>query len=87
MKKIVKMVRETWQNTKLSFSSLICQTNLKDIDEKVIETNTYLENHCKQQNLDFNDSDINKSDLNSRGLHLLERGGSKLAKRFLDYLY
>ena len=81
------MVRETWQNTKLSFSSLICQTNLKDIDEKVIETNTYLENYCKQQNLDFNDSDINKSDLNSRGLHLLERGGSKLAKRFLDYLY
>ena len=83
----MKMVRETWQNTKLSLSSLICQTNLNDIDEKVIETNTYLENYCKQQNLDFNDSHINKSDLNSRGLHLLKRGGSKLAKRFLDYLY
>ena len=87
MKKIIKMVRDTWQNTTLSLSSLICQTNLKDIDEKVIETNTYLENYCKQQNLDFNDGHINKSDLNSRGLHLLERGGSKLAKRFLDYLY
>ena len=30
VKKIVKMVRET--NTKLCFSSLICQTDLKDID-------------------------------------------------------
>ena len=34
VKKIVKMVRETCKNTKLCFSSLICRTDLKDIDEK-----------------------------------------------------
>ena len=35
VKKIVKMVRETCKNTKLCFSSLICRTDRKDIDEKV----------------------------------------------------
>ena len=53
VKKIAKMVRETCKNTKLCFSSLICRTDLKDIDEKVIKINTHLENYCKQQNLDF----------------------------------
>ena len=50
--KIVKMVvKETCKNTKLCFSSLICRTDLKDIDEKVIKTNTHLKNYCKQQSL------------------------------------
>ena len=41
-----------------------------------------------QQSLDFIDnSNIKKSDLNSRGLHLQKRGSSKLAKNFLDYFY
>ena len=41
--KIVKMVvKETCKNTKLCFSSLICRTDLKDIDKKVIKTNTHL---------------------------------------------
>ena len=35
VKKIVKMVRETCKNTKLCFSSLICRTDRKDINEKV----------------------------------------------------
>ena len=88
VKKIVKMVRETCKNTKLCFSSLICRNDLKDIDEKVKKTNTHLENYCKQQNLGFIDnSNLKKSDLNSRGLHLQERGSSKLAKNFLDYFY
>ena len=88
VKKIVKMVRETCKNTKLCFSSLICRNDLKDIDEKVKKTNAHLENYCKQQNLGFIDnSNLKKSDLNSRGLHLQERGSSKLAKNFLDYFY
>ena len=82
------MVRETCKNTKLCFSSLICRTDQKDIDEKVTKTNTHLENYCKQQNLGFIDnSNLKKSNLNSRGLHLQERCSSKLAKNFLDYFY
>ena len=88
VKKISKMVRETCKNTKLYFSSLICRTDMKDVDEMVIKTNTHLENYCKQQNLDFIDnSNIKKSDLNSRGLHLQKHGSSKLAKNFLDCFY
>ena len=43
-KKSVRMVRETYKNTKLCFSSFICPTDLKDIDEKIKKTNTCLEN-------------------------------------------
>ena len=71
VKKIVKMVRKTCKNTKLCFSSLIYRIDLKHTDEKVIKTNTHLENYCKQQNLDFiNNSNIKLSDPNSRLLHL-----------------
>ena len=85
MKKIVKLVRETCKVTKLCFSSLICRTDVPDIDEKVIKTNTNLENYCNQQNIGFiSNNNIKKSDLNARGLHLHERGSSKLAKNFLD---
>ena len=74
-KKICKMGRETCKNTKLCFSPLTCRTDQKDIDENVKKI-THLENYCKQQNLDLIDnSNIKKSDLNSRGLHL----------HFLDY--
>ena len=86
--KIVKMVKETCKNTKLCFFSLICQTDLKDIDKKIRKTNTHLENYCNQQDVNFIDnSNIKKSDLNSRGLHLQERGCSKLAINFSYYFY
>ena len=79
------MVRGTCKNTKLCFSWLICRTDLKDIGEKVKKLKKI---YCKQQNLDFIDnSNLKKSDLNSRGLQLQERGSSKLAKNFLDYFY
>ena len=82
-----QMVRETCKNTK----NLFLLIDLKDIERywrKGKKTNTHLENYCKQQNLDLIDnSNIKKSDLNSRGLHLQERGSSELAKDFLDYFY
>ena len=53
-----------------------------------MKTNTHLEIYCKQQNLDFIDySNIKKSDLNLRELHLQERGSSKLAKNVLDDMH
>ena len=72
LKNIAKKVRGACKDTKLCFSLLICRKDLKDIDKKVIKASTHLENLCKQQNLDFIDnSNIKKSDLNSRGLHLI----------------
>ena len=52
------------------------------------ETNSHLENYCKQQNLGFiNNKNINKSDLAAKGLHLKEPGSSKLKKNFIEYTY
>lgn len=42
-------------------------------------------NYCKQQNFGFiNNNNINKSDHAARGLHLKERGSSKVAKKFIE---
>ena len=88
VKKIVKLVKETCKDTKLSFSSVICRTDIKDITDTINTTNSHLENYCKQQNVGFiNNGNIKKSDLNSKGLHLHERGSSKLAKNLLDFIY
>ena len=43
----MKLVREISKNTKLCFSSDICRTDIKDIDEKIKEINSHLENHWK----------------------------------------
>ena len=64
VKKIV--VRDTSNNTKLFFSSIICRIDIRDIDGNIIETNSHLENYWKQQNLGFiNNKNINKSDVPS----------------------
>ena len=88
VKKTVKLVKETCKDTKLSFSSVMCRTDVKDITDTINTTNSHLENYCKQQNVGFiNNGNIKKSDLNSKGLHLHERGSSKLAKNLLDFIY
>ena len=67
---------------------MICCSNIKDITDTINTTNSHLENYCKQQNVGFiNNGNIKKSDLNSKGLHLHERGSSKLAKNLLDFIY
>ena len=82
LKKIVKLVKETCKDTKLSFSSVTCRTDIKDITDTINTTNSHLENYCKQQNVGFiNNGNIKKSDLNSKELHLHERGSSRLTKK------
>ena len=84
----MKLVKETWKDTKLSFSSVICRTDVKDITDTIITTNYRLENYCKQQNVGFiNNDNIKKSDLNSKRPHLHERGNSKLTKTLLDFIH
>ena len=88
VKKIVKLVKENCKDTKLSFSSVICRSDVKDIADTINTTNSHLQNYCKQQNVGFIDNgNIKKSDLNPKGLHLHERSSSKLAKNLLDFIY
>ena len=85
VKEIVNMVKETCEDTKFCFSSLIFRIDLKDIIKKVIKTNRRLKNCYKQLKLDLSDNgNIQKSDLNTRGQHLQDHGSSKTAKTFLD---
>ena len=43
------------------------------------ETKSHFESYCKEQNLGFINNS-NKSDVAAKGLHLKERGSTKLAK-------
>ena len=85
VKEIVNMVKETCEDTKFCFSSLIFRIDLKDIMKKVIKTNRRLENCYNQLNLNPSDNgNIQKSDLNTREQHLQDHGSSKTTKTFLD---
>ena len=62
------MVKKLWKYTKRNFSSVIYHTNIKDISDTIITTNSHLENYWKQQNFGFTDNgNIRKSDLNTKG--------------------
>ena len=45
-KKIVKLVKENCKDTKLSFSSVICPTDVKYIADTISTTNSHLQNYC-----------------------------------------
>ena len=78
----------TCKDTKLSFSSLICCSNIKDITDTINTTYSHLENYWKQQTVASIDiGNIKESDLNSERLNLLDCGSSKLAKNLLDFIY
>ena len=47
VKKIVELVNKTCKDTKLSFSSVICCTDIKDITDTINTTNSHAENCCK----------------------------------------
>ena len=88
VKKIVKLVKENCKDTKLSFSSVICRSDVEDLTDTINTINSHLQNCCKQQNVGFiGNGNIKKSDLNPKGLHLHECGSSKLAKNLLDFIY
>ena len=42
VKMILKLVKKTWQDTKLSFYSVICCTDIKDISDTISTINSHL---------------------------------------------
>ena len=61
------------QKHKTILLSVICCADIKNINDKIKTINAHLEIYRQWQNQDFiNSSNKNKSDLNSKGLHLLE---------------
>ena len=88
IKKYVKLVKETCKDTKLNLSSVICCTDIKDITDAIKTKSYHPKNYYEQQNVGFIDKgNIKKSDLNSKWLHLYERGSSKLAKSLLGFIH
>ena len=88
VKNVVKLLLETSKGTKLCFSSTIYRIDIKDVDGRINEINSHLENCCKQQNLGFIKSCIiNKSGHTAKGLNLNERESSESGEHFIEYVY
>ena len=67
-------------------SSLVTRCDGEDVAEKVNEANTILKSNCMKSNLAFLDnSNINQSHLDSRGLHLKPNGTSVLQANILNF--
>ena len=85
--KTVTQVKKVFQNTKITFSSIIIRKDRKNIDNKVSQVNSYLKNYCSQKNIDFIDNgNIKEEHLSQKKLHLYKKGNSILTKIFLKYL-
>ena len=86
-KKIVKQVKKVSQNTKNFFSSIIIRKDRKNVDKKVSQVNSFLQNYCKQKNIDFiANGNLKEEHLGQKKLHLNKNGNSILANNFLKYL-
>ena len=81
-KKIVKKVKQTSPNTKVSFSSLITRKDKKDLDKKVQDVNNRLKNYCTETNFNNN---IKKEQLGNKKFHLKKKGNIVFANDLLKY--
>ena len=74
-------------HSEVVISSLVTRCDGEDVAEKVNEVNTILKSNWVKSNLAFLDnSNINQSHLNSRGLHLNRNGTSVLQANILNFL-
>ena len=74
-------------HSEVVISSLVTRCDGEDVDGKVNEANTVLKSNCVKSNLAFLDnSNINRSHLNSRELHLNRNGTSVLQANILNFL-
>ena len=81
-KKIVKKVKQTSPNTKVSFSSLITRKDKKDLDKKVQDVNNRLKNYCTETNFNNN---IKKEQLGNKKFHLKKKANIVFANDLLKY--
>ena len=74
-------------HSEVVISSSVTRCDGEDVVEKVNEVNTILKSNCVKSNLAFLDnSNINRSHLNSRGLHLNRNGTSVLQANIFNFL-
>ena len=74
-----KQFKKDSGNTEIVISSLVVRTDGRELAKKVKQTNIVLKSNCISNNLTFLDnSDINRSHLNYRGLHLNREGSVQL---------
>ena len=76
---VAQQFKQESRNTKIVISSLITRSDNPEFTNKVKETNIALKLNCEENNWSFIDnSNLNNSHLNHRGLHLTREGSAPL---------
>ncbi len=84
---LAKKFRKDFSNTEVLISSLIVRNDSPELAQKVKQTNIILKSNCLSNNLVFLDnSNINCSHLNYRGLHLNRDGSALLQNNISNIL-
>ena len=82
---LAKNFKKDCIHSEVVISSLVTRCDGEDVAGKVNEANTILKSNCVKSNLAFLDnSNISRSHLNSRGLHLNRNGTSELQANILN---
>ena len=84
---LAKQFKKDSGNTEIVISSLVVRTDGPELAKKVKQTNIVLKSNCISNNLTFLDnSNINRSHLNYRGLHLNREGSVLLQNNITNIL-
>ena len=78
---------DTNPSTKVSISEIITRTDDPNLAAKIKRVNADIQKVCKQNNWRLiSNENINRSHLNSYGVHLNRQGTANLAKNIIGYL-
>ena len=79
--------KKVCKHSEVVISSLVIRCDGEDVAEKINQANSILKSNCVKSNLaSLDNSYINRSHLNSRGLHLNRNGTSVLQANILNFL-
>ncbi len=80
-------VKESLPRTKVSFSSITVRKDRHSIQNKIENVNAILQHICIENNWTYIDnSNIDYTSLNRRGLHLTKNGSSITSKNYSNHL-
>lgn len=84
---LAEQFKKESSNTRIIISSLVTRSDNQDLARKVNDTNNIIKSNCCKKNWVFLDnSNINRSHLNYRGLHLNHEGSALLQDNFKNIL-
>ena len=87
LKKNVSKTKKKSPNTAISFSNIIIRKERNNLEKCRANTNSRLQNFCKQKNIGLIDNEnLKENHLGIKKLHLNGRGNTLFAQNLLNFI-